>query len=88
GMGVAVTGTIYNAGNVGAIGGIRQNMYGARCAGATIFLAPASNCDVVRGNIPAGLHVYAVKTLSDSVKVLDAVRTGSSTAHLPTCPAS
>ncbi|MGN6127246.1 MAG: YlbL family protein, partial [Humibacter sp.] len=73
---VAGTGTIDNVGNVGAIGGIRQKMYGARSAGATIFLAPASNCDEVTGHIPAGLHVYAVKPLSDSVKVLDAVRTG------------
>ena len=85
---VAGTGTIDNEGNVGAIGGIRQKMYGARDAGATVFLAPASNCDEVTGHIPSGLHVYAVKTLSDSIKVLDAVRTGSSTAQLPTCPTS
>ncbi|GAB3613848.1 YlbL family protein [Humibacter ginsengisoli] len=85
---VAGTGTIDNEGNVGPIGGIRQKMFGARSAGATVFLAPASNCDEVTGHIPAGLHVYAVKTLNDSLKVLDAVRTGSSTAHLPTCKAS
>ena len=85
---VAGTGTIDNEGNVGPIGGIRQKMFGARSAGATVFLAPASNCDEVTGHIPAGLHVYAVKTLNDSRKVLDAVRTGSSTAHLPTCKAS
>ncbi|HWD62229.1 MAG TPA: PDZ domain-containing protein [Humibacter sp.] len=85
---VAGTGTIDNEGNVGAIGGIRQKMYGARDAGATVFLAPASNCDEVTGHIPDGLHVYAVKTLSDSIKVLDAVRTGSSTSGLATCPTS
>ncbi|GAB3802858.1 PDZ domain-containing protein [Humibacter antri] len=85
---VAGTGTIDNEGNVGPIGGIRQKMFGARSAGATVFLAPASNCDEVTGHIPAGLHVYAVKTLKDSLTVLDAVRTGSSTAHLPTCKAS
>jgi PDZ domain-containing protein len=85
---VAGTGTIDNEGNIGPIGGIRQKMFGARSAGATVFLAPASNCDEVTGHIPAGLHVYAVKTLNDSLKVLDAVRTGSSTAYLPTCKAS
>jgi PDZ domain-containing protein len=88
GASVAGTGTIDNEGNVGAIGGIRQKMYGARAAGATVFLAPASNCDEVTGHVPAGLHVYAVKTLSDSLKVLDAVRSGSDTAHLATCPPS
>lgn len=85
---VAGTGTIDNEGNVGAIGGIRQKMYAARSAGATVFLAPKSNCDEVTGHIPSGLHVYAVTTLDDSIKVLDAVRKGTSTAHLPTCPAS
>ena len=85
---VAGTGTIDNEGNIGPIGGIRQKMFGARSAGATVFLAPASNCDEVTGHIPAGLHVYAVKTLKDSLNVLDVVRTGSSTAGLPTCKAS
>ena len=85
---VAGTGTIDNEGNIGPIGGIRQKMFGARSAGATVFLAPASNCDEVTGHIPAGLHVYAVKMLKDALNVLDAVRTGSSTARLPTCKAS
>ncbi|MFF1574789.1 PDZ domain-containing protein [Leifsonia sp. NPDC058292] len=85
---VAGTGTIDNEGNVGAIGGIRQKLFGARGAGATVFLAPQSNCDEVTGHIPSGLKVFAVKTLADSLKVLDAVGSGGSTAGLPTCPAS
>jgi PDZ domain-containing protein len=86
---IAGTGTIDNAGEIGPIGGIRQKMYAARDAGkAQFFLAPASNCDEVTGHIPAGLHVFAVKTLADSLKVLEAVRTGSNTAGLATCPAS
>ncbi|MHA7986157.1 YlbL family protein [Rathayibacter sp. CAU 1779] len=85
---VAGTGTIDNEGNIGAIGGIRQKMFAAREAGATVFLAPTSNCDEVTGHIPSGLHVYAVTTLDDSLKVLDAVRTGGSTSGLRTCPAS
>ena len=86
---IAGTGTIDNAGTIGAIGGIRQKMFAARdTGGASYFLAPASNCDEVTGHIPAGLHVFAVKTLKDSLAVLDAVRSGASTADLPTCPAS
>lgn len=86
---VAGTGTIDNAGTVGAIGGIRQKMYAARdSGGASYFLAPAANCDEVTGHIPAGLHVFAVKTLKDSLAVLKAVSSGSSTAALRTCPAS
>lgn len=86
---VAGTGTIDNEGNIGPIGGIRQKMYAARDeGGATYFLAPASNCDEVTGHIPSGLHVFAVKKLSDSLKALAAIRSGGSLASLPTCPAS
>lgn len=83
---VAGTGTITANGVVGAIGGIRQKMYGARAAGATVFLAPASNCDEVTGHIPSGLDVYAVSTLDQSVTVLDTVAAKGDTAKLPHCP--
>ena len=39
---IAGTGTIAADGEVGAIGGIRQKMYGAQGAGADWFLAPAT----------------------------------------------
>ncbi|MGO4536152.1 YlbL family protein [Leifsonia sp. 2MCAF36] len=85
---IAGTGTIDNAGQIGPIGGIRQKMYAARDIGkAAYFLAPQSNCDEVSGHIPSGLKVFAVKTLADSLKVLQAVRDGSSTAGLATCAA-
>lgn len=82
---VAGTGTIDGSGAVGAIGGIRQKMYGAKAAGATVFLAPASNCSDVVGHVPSGLQVFAVSTLKDSLAVLKVVSTGASTASLPTC---
>jgi len=83
----AGTGTITGSGEIGPIGGIRQKMYGALNAGATYFLAPADNCTEVVGHVPDGLEVFAVSTLADSMKVLDAVADGTSTADLPTCVA-
>lgn len=85
---VAGTGTITANGTIGAIGGIRQKMYGARAAGATVFLAPASNCNEVTGHIPSGLSVYSVSTLDQSVRVLDTISAKGDTSKLPTCPAS
>jgi PDZ domain-containing protein len=82
---VAGTGTISAYGVVGAIGGIRQKMYGAKAAGATYFLAPASNCDEVRGHIPAGLTVFATSTLHQSVVDLKAISTGTGLKSLKTC---
>jgi PDZ domain-containing protein len=83
----AGTGTIRADGAVGPIGGIRQKMYGAVDAGATVFLAPMSNCDEVTGHSPAGLHVYAITTLDDAIDVVQTVGAQGSTSELATSPA-
>lgn len=83
---VAGTGTIDQSGKIGAIGGIRQKLYGARDAGAEWFLTPESNCNEVTGHVPDGLTVFAVETLDDSLAALEAIRTGEGASELPTCP--
>jgi PDZ domain-containing protein len=82
---IAGTGTIDPAGNVGPIGGIRHKLFGAANAGATIFLAPESNCDEVIGHVPSGLTVVKVKTLSEAKTSLEKISTGTNPATLPTC---
>lgn len=84
---IAGTGTISSGGEVGAIGGIRQKMWGAVDAGASFFLAPSTNCGEVVGNVPDGLQVFAVDTLDDAVAVLDEISSGGDLAALPTCSA-
>jgi Lon-like protease len=79
---IAGTGEIEPGGQVEAIGGIQQKMVGARNAGATIFLAPASNCSDVNGAIPAGLRVVRVSTLSQAVTYLDDIKEGK---PVPSC---
>jgi PDZ domain-containing protein len=79
---VAGTGTIDDEGNVGPIGGIAQKLHGARAAGATVFLAPAANCEETKGNVPDGLRVVKVSTLEDSLAALAALPSG---APLPSC---
>jgi Lon-like protease len=51
---------------VGPIGGIPQKLVGARDAGAELMLAPRDNCSEVVGNIPNGLTVVPVGTLSQA----------------------
>ncbi len=82
---VAGTGTISASGDVGAIGGIRQKMWGAVNAGAEWFLAPADNCDEVVGHVPAGLTVFSVETLDDALVALATIRSDGTGAGLPTC---
>jgi PDZ domain-containing protein len=66
---------------VGPIGGIALKMIAARRAGATLFLAPATNCPEVQGNVPAGLEVIKVTSLHDALGNLDAQATGAAVAH-------
>lgn len=88
GEAVAGTGTISSTGEVGAIGGIRQKMWGASRAGADWFFAPETNCDEVTGHIPPGLTVFSIRTLDDALAALAAIRSDGSTVGLRTCPVS
>jgi PDZ domain-containing protein len=81
----AGTGTITADGEVGAIGGIRQKMYGAQGAGAEFFLAPESNCDEVVGHIPGGLQVFSMATLDDALDIVTTIAEGGDTSSLATC---
>ena len=78
---IAGTGSIDPSGAVGQIGGISLKMIAARRAGATVFLAPTSNCADVRGNIPSGLEVIKVSTLHDAISSLDALAAGQPVPH-------
>ena len=78
---IAGTGTIDTNGQVGPIGGIQLKMIAARNAGATIFLAPASNCSDVQGAIPSGLDVIKVSTLQQAVQDLEKSAAGKPVPH-------
>ncbi|AXJ11495.1 PDZ domain-containing protein [Arthrobacter sp. PM3] len=82
---IAGTGTIAPDGAVGPIGGIAQKMLGARSGGATLFLAPAANCDDVVGHIPDGLQVVKVENLTDARKAVELAASGGDTSGLPVC---
>ena len=66
---VAGTGTINADGQVGAIGGVDLKMLAAKNAGANLFIGPRENCSEILGQIPDGLSVAVVKTLSDAIAV-------------------
>ncbi|MDQ0849491.1 PDZ domain-containing protein [Arthrobacter sp. B3I9] len=85
---VAGTGTITPDGVVGPIGGISQKMQGARSGGATLFLAPADNCEDVTGHIPAGLQVVKVENLGEARKAVELAASGADTSGLPACPSN
>lgn len=79
---IAGTGEIEANGTVEAIGGIQQKMAGARAAGATIFLTPASNCADTAGAVPPGLRLVKVSSLAGAIAALDALKAGR---PVPSC---
>jgi PDZ domain-containing protein len=79
---IAGTGEIEPNGSVQPIGGIQQKMVGARSAGATIFLTPASNCSDTVGAVPPGLRLVKVSTLAGAIRDLNAIKQGQS---VPSC---
>ncbi|MGO1235038.1 YlbL family protein [Microbacterium gubbeenense] len=87
GENIAGTGTITAEGDIGAIGGIRQKLYGASNAGNDFFLAPASNCAEVVGHVPDRLTVVSVETLDDAVDAVDMIAQGEA-ENLPSCAPS
>lgn len=82
---VAGTGTIDSDGAVGAIGSIRQKLWGAEENGADWFLAPETNCDEVVGNVPDGLEVFAVATLEEAREIVETVGEGGDTSSFARC---
>jgi PDZ domain-containing protein len=60
-------------------------MHGARDQGASLFLAPAANCDDVVGHVPDGLQVVKVETLGDAEAAVKRLAAGQDTSGLPAC---
>ena len=73
-------------GHVGGIGGIQQKLAAAQSAGATLFLAPASNCDEAKGGPydPDKMRVVKISTLDGAIKAVKAWRKNPD-AKLPQC---
>ena len=84
GKAIAGTGTMSFDGQVGAIGGIQQKLWGAHDDGAQWFLAPAENCSEVVGHVPDGLNVVKVSNLSEAATAVATIAEGNG-ATLPTC---
>jgi Lon-like protease len=85
GLHVAGTGTITQSGEVGPIGGVVQKLYGASRSGATVFLAPAANCDEIVGNVPDGLRVVKIETLQQALDALEKLSADEQVESLPSC---
>jgi PDZ domain-containing protein len=69
---VAATGTMDASGAVGDVGGVPQKTVAVEKAGASIFLVPPQEYSAARSKVRPGLKVYAVSTLDQALRVLEA----------------
>jgi PDZ domain-containing protein len=86
GLHVAGTGEISSTGEVGPIGGIPQKIAASSEEGASLFLAPADNCDEVVGTDSGDMQVVRIETLDDAIAAVEAAAAGQADS-LPSCAA-
>ncbi|KMO97990.1 hypothetical protein ACS04_10170 [Streptomyces roseus] len=79
---IAGTGTISADGKVGAVGGVALKTQAARRDGASVFLVPAAECSDARSELPEGLRLVPVSSLTDAVQALRALTRGE---PVPSC---
>ncbi|RDG37592.1 S16 family serine protease [Streptomyces corynorhini] len=70
---IAGTGTISDAGEVGAVGGVSLKTQAAGRDGATVFLVPKAECADARSELPKGMRLIPVTTLKGAVTALKAL---------------
>ncbi|WP_432743886.1 hypothetical protein H7827_08500 [Streptomyces sp. JH002] len=75
---IAGTGTIDADGTVGPVGGVPLKTQAAKRDGATVFLVPRDECDAATANLPDGLRLIPVTTLSGAIDDLRALAAGES----------
>ncbi|MER5485397.1 S16 family serine protease [Streptomyces sp. NPDC002812] len=80
---IAGTGTITASGEVGAVGGVALKTQAARRDGASVFLVPAAECSDAKSELPEGLRLVPVTSLTDAVDALRALQKKG--ASVPSC---
>jgi Lon-like protease len=67
---VAATGTIDPQGDVGDVGGVAEKTIAVERAGATVFFVPPEELAAAKSKATPQLHVYAVSTLDQALRIL------------------
>jgi PDZ domain-containing protein len=67
---VAATGEITAQGDVEDVGGVPQKTIAVERAGATVFFVPPQELSAARSKATPQLHVYAVSTLAQALRIL------------------
>lgn len=85
---VSGTGTVSEAGDVGAIGGLTQKMWAAARADSALFLMPMDNCDDLPDRVPGDMQIVPVDTLAEAISAIETYAAGDTPAGLERCGSS
>ncbi len=80
---VAATGTIDPRGDVGDVGGVPEKTIAVERAGATVFFVPPQEYKAALSKATPQLHVYAVSTLGQALRILERLGGTVPASHLP-----
>jgi PDZ domain-containing protein len=80
---VAATGTIDPQGAVGDVGGVPQKTIAVERAGATVFFVPPQEYKAALSKDTPQLHVYAVSTLDQALRILKRLGGTMPVKHIP-----
>jgi PDZ domain-containing protein len=80
---VAATGTIDAQGDVGDVGGVAEKTIAVERAGATVFFVPPQELAAAKSKDTPQLHVYAVSTLDQALKILKHLGGHVPASHVP-----
>jgi Lon-like protease len=80
---IAATGTIDAQGDVGDVGGVAQKTVAVERAGATDFFVPPQEYKAAKSEDTPQLHVYAVSTLDQALKILESLGGTLPANHVP-----
>lgn len=84
---VSGTGTITDAGAVGAIGGLPQKMWAASRANSDVFLMPLANCRDLPDRVPPNLAIVPVESLDEAIETIEAKVAGEAIVGIERCEA-
>lgn len=85
GLIVSGTGTVNDAGEVGAIGGLTQKIWGAQQAGSELFIMPLANCASLPQNLPKNMQISPVANTTEAIAAIGAVGEGKTPPGIDRC---
>lgn len=82
---ISGTGTVDDAGDVGAIGGLSQKIWGAHQSQSELFIMPVANCAHLPQDLPENMQISPVLNTSEAIAAIEAFANGEEPPGIERC---